>query len=124
MTKKNSVYQVKVGDGVKKKSLSRKNSYFNTPQEAISEALAFKEKMDSEYSNEIEWDYKKGITGSSQKMKILSGYLGGDKNTKPFYLQILTVALKKDFSLVQPFKPKKISVKDKKVLNNVSKALA
>lgn len=117
----NMVYQAQAGDGFKKKGLKRTNSYFNTPQEAIAEALALKEKMDSIYKNEIEWDYNREITGSTEKMKILRGYLGGDKKSKAFYIQILSVKQKEEFNVVTPIKPKNVSSKDKKVMTNVIK---
>ncbi|MBM7662700.1 hypothetical protein JOC85_003510 [Bacillus mesophilus] len=115
------VYQAQAGDGFKEKSVKRTNSFFNTLEEAVSEALALKEKMDTTYKNKIEWDYKMKITSSQNKMKILKGYLAGDKKSKAFYLQIKLVELQEEFGVVAPKKPKKISVKDKKVMTNVTK---
>ncbi|WP_456276847.1 hypothetical protein [Bacillus sp. AK128] len=115
------VYQAKAGDGVKEKSLKRPNSFFNTLEEAVSEALALKEKMDSTYKNKIEWDYNSKIQNSKNKLKILKGYLAGDKESKAFYLQINLVELQKEYSVVTPKKPKKMTGKDKKVITNVTK---
>jgi hypothetical protein len=115
------VYQAQAGDGVKKKRLKRPNSFFNTPEEAVSEALALKEKMDLTYKNEIEWDYKWKMTGSSEKMKILKGYLGGDKETIAFYLQITSLELQDEYKVGTPIKPKKVTAKDKKVMTKVTK---
>ena len=120
MTNMTSVlYQAKAGDGFKKKGLKRTNTFFSTPQEAVSEALALKERMDVTYSNKIQWDYNKEITGSSLKMNILRGYLGGDRETKPFYLQILSVEPEKDIDAVSPIIAKKLTAKDKKVVKKV-----
>jgi hypothetical protein len=113
------LYQAKAGDAIKKKWLKRTNSFFNTPQEAVSEALALKEKMDTTYENGIQWDYNAKITGSSEKMNILKGYLDGDRESKPFYLQIVKVMTKEKVSSASPFKPKKITAEDKKVLKKV-----
>lgn len=101
--------------------MNRSNSFFNTPQDAISEALALKEKMDSRYKNEIEWDYESKLSGSVEKVKILKGYLGGDKDSKAFYLQITSVELQENCSVVKPIMPKKVSSKDKKVITKVTK---
>lgn len=117
------VYQAKVGDAVKRKWLKRTNSFFNTPKEAVSEALALKEKIDSTYQNEIQWDYNGKITGSTEKMNILKGYLGGDRDSKPFYLQIVTVKPQEKMSSVAPYKPKKLTPEDKKVVTRVIKLL-
>jgi len=120
MTNMTSVlYQAKAGDGFKKKGLKRTNTFFSTPQEAVSEALALKERMDVTYSNKIQWDYNKEITGSSLKMNILRGYLGGDRETKPFYLQILSVEPEKNIDAVLPIIAKKLTAKDKKVVKKV-----
>ncbi|QOR68790.1 hypothetical protein IM538_02460 [Cytobacillus suaedae] len=115
------VYQVHVGDGFKKKRMKRTNSFFKTPGEAISEALAFKEKMDVTYQNEIIWDYTSKVKGTVEKMKILKGYLKGDKKTDPFYLQITSVELLDEYNVVTPRKPKKITTKDKKVVTQATK---
>lgn len=115
------VYQARIGDGFRKKGFKRINSYFNTPQEAVSEALALKDKMDSIYENKIEWDYTGEIKGDSENLKILRGYLSGDKKSKPFYLQISTVKPQKGYSIVDPREPKKMTQKYKKVMKNVTK---
>ncbi|MBD8069535.1 hypothetical protein [Bacillus sp. PS06] len=119
-----TVYQAQAGDGVRKKRLKRPNSFFNTPEEAVSEALALKEKMDTTYKNEIEWDYKWKMTGSSEKMKILKGYLGGDRESIAFYLQIISVEFQEEYAVVKPIKPKKVTAKDKKVITKVTKLYA
>jgi hypothetical protein len=118
-----TIYQARAGDGFKKKGMKRTDSFFSTLQEAVSEVLALKEKMDSTYKNEIQWDYNGEITGSSKKMNILKGYLGGDKETNPFYLQIVSVEQKEKVSTVSPFKAKNLTPKDKKVINKVVKFL-
>ncbi|WP_226036870.1 hypothetical protein [Aquibacillus saliphilus] len=118
------LYQAKAGDGFKKEGLNRKNTFFNTPTEAVSEALALKEKMDQRYENEIEWDYSGEMTGPVKKIKILRGYLDGDRKSKPFYLQIVTVENQTEqLNVVSAKKPKKVTTKDKKVLNKVVKLL-
>ncbi|WP_102348948.1 hypothetical protein [Bacillus sp. Marseille-P3661] len=116
-------YQAKAGDGNKKKGLKRTNSFFKTPQEAVSEALALKEKMDSTYKNEIQWDYEGKITGTSEKMKILRGYLGGDRKSEPFYLQILTVKPQDKMSAISPIQPKSVTSNDEKIINKVLQLL-
>ncbi|MBM7570870.1 hypothetical protein [Aquibacillus albus] len=123
MTKMTStLYQAKVGDGFKMKGLNRKNSFFNTPKEAVSEAFALKERIDKRYKHGIEWDYTRKMTGSAKKVKILRGYLNGDKESEPFYLQIVTVDNSKEGILpVTPKKPKTITSKDEKVLDKVVK---
>ncbi|MDZ5472268.1 hypothetical protein SM124_10965 [Bacillus sp. 31A1R] len=123
-TKTSMVYQAKAGDGVKKKGLKRSNTFFNTPEEAVSEAMALKEKMDTLYKNEIQWEYNEEITGPLNKMKILKGYLGGDKKSSAFYLQIMSSKLEEEFSVVSPIKPKNMSTSDKKVLKQVKKLFA
>jgi hypothetical protein len=115
------LYQAKAGDGFKKTGIKRTNSFFNTPKEAVSEALALKEKMDVTYKNEIQWDYNGEITGSPEKMNILRGYLGGDRETKPFYLQIVSISPKEKVSIVSPIKTKNLTPKDKKVITKVVK---
>lgn len=114
------VYQAQVADGFRKKGIKRLNTFFKTPQEAVSEALSLKEKIDSTYNNKIEWDYTKKITGSFEKMRILKGYLGGDEKSNAFYLQITSVELPNECSVKTPIKPKKVSTKDKKVITKVT----
>ncbi|MDC3424111.1 hypothetical protein NC797_06265 [Aquibacillus sp. 3ASR75-11] len=119
-----NLYQAKAGDGFKMTGMNRRNSFFSTPKEAVSEALALKEKMDKRYENGIEWDYNGKMTGSTNKMKILRGYLNGDRESVAFYLQIVTVKNQKEkVSVVSPKKPKTVSSKDKEVLNKVIKLL-
>lgn len=117
------LYQAKAGDGKKKKGLWRTKSYFTSPNEAVSEALALKERMDSRYSNEIEWDYQSVFTGKADKMKILKGYLNGDRESTPFYLEILCVNHSEKIDAVSPIKPKHISEQDKEIINRVVKKL-
>jgi hypothetical protein len=117
------LYQAKAGDGSKKKGLRRTQSYFMTPEDALSEAFALKEKMDSRYKNEIEWDYQGAFTGTSEKMKILKGYLKGNRQTTPFYLEILSVDNIDKIKPVSPIKPKSVTKDDKKVLTKVMKKL-
>lgn len=119
--KTSTVYQAQAGDGFRNKRMRRTNSYFNTPEEAVSEALAMKEKMDLTYKNEIEWDYDRKITGSVEKMKILKGYLVDDEGPKVFYLQISSFELQKEYRIVLPKNPQKVSSKDKKVITRVTK---
>ncbi|MFC0472395.1 hypothetical protein ACFFHM_18380 [Halalkalibacter kiskunsagensis] len=114
-----TIYQAKAGDGFKKTGLKRTNSFFNTPREAVSEALALKEQMDLTYDNKIEWDYNGKITGSNKKLNFLRGYLGGDKETKPFYLQIVSVESPKKARKGSPIEAKKLTSNDKKVLKKV-----
>jgi hypothetical protein len=117
------LYQAKAGDGNKKKGLRRTQSYFTTPQDAVSEALALKERMDSRYKNEIEWDYKTDFSGTSEKMKILKGYLKGNRESTAFYLEILCVENDDKIKPVSPIKPKSVTKEDKKVLNKFVKML-
>lgn len=116
-----SLYQAKIGDGIKQKGIKRRDTFFNTPEEAVSEAFALKEKIDGFYQNEIEWDYDGKITGSSNNLKILKGYFRGDKKSHAFYLQILSIKKTKKFSAVSPIKPSKLTAKDKKALKNAIK---
>jgi hypothetical protein len=116
-------YQAKAGDGSKKKGLRRTKSYFDTPEDALSEAFALKEKMDSRYKNQIEWDYQGAFTGTSEKMKILKGYLKGNRKTTPFYLEILSVDSAEKIKPVSPIKPKSVTKDDQKVLTKVMKKL-
>ncbi|MRH42115.1 hypothetical protein GH741_05425 [Aquibacillus halophilus] len=116
------LYQAKIGDGFKKKGLNRRGTFFKTPKEAVSEALALKESIDQTYKNGIEWDYNGKMTGSVKKVKILRGFLNGDRESEPFYLQILTVKKEKS-SAVTPKKPKTVTTKDKKVLDKVMELL-
>ncbi|WP_332695044.1 hypothetical protein [Halalkalibacter lacteus] len=113
------IYQAKAGDGFKKQGLKRTNSFFNTPQEAVSEALALKEQMDTTYDNKIEWDYNGKITGSYAKMNFLRGYLGGDRKTKPFYLQIVSLESNEKVSKGSPIEAKKLNTYEKKVIKKV-----
>jgi hypothetical protein len=113
------LYQAKAGDGLRKKGMKRADTFFNTPLEAASEALSIKEKMDAKYQNEIQWDYEAAITGSREKMKILRGYLAGNRKTNPFYLEILSVETSKEVSAVSPLKPKSITNDDQKMLDHV-----
>jgi hypothetical protein len=117
------LYQAKAGDGNMKKGMRRTQSFFTTPQDAVSEALALKERMDSRYANEIEWDYKSEFTGTADKMKILRGYLKGNRESTPFYLEILSVENSEKIKPVSPIKPKIVSKEDKKVLNKFIKLL-
>ncbi|MFZ3590746.1 hypothetical protein ACOI1C_16205 [Bacillus sp. DJP31] len=116
-------YQAKAGDGFQKKGLKRTNFFFNTHQEAVSEVLALKERMDDTYKNDIQWDYNGEITGSSSKMKILRGYLGGDLETNPFYLQIVSTEQTDKVKTITPGKPKKLTPKYKKVIKRVEEFL-
>jgi hypothetical protein len=116
------LYQARAGDGFRKKGLKR-NSFFSTPEDAVSEVLALKEKMDLTYKNEIQWDYTGEITGKPEKMKILRGYLGGDRETNAFFLQIVSVEQEAEMNTVSPIMPKKLSAKDKKVMGKVKKFL-
>lgn len=113
------LYQAKAGDGFKKKGMKRTDTFFKTAQEAVSEALALKEKMDKTYKNEIHWDYKREISGKTDKLKILKGYLHGDRDTNPFYLEILCVKQLKTISTTSPIKVKKMSKDDKNILKTV-----
>jgi hypothetical protein len=117
------LYQAKAGDGKKKKGLWRTKSYFTTPNEAVSEALALKEKMDSRYGNEIEWDYQSVFTGTTDKMKILKGYLNGNRESTPFYLEIHSVKNLDKIKPVSPKMPKLVSPQDKDIISRVVKKL-
>ena len=110
------LYQAKAGDGFRKKGVRRTDAFFNTLQEAVSEAFALKEKMDVTYKHEIQWDYTRDVTGSSSKMKILKGYLAGNRETQPFYLQIISVISDESMNPNASKKPKSLSAKDKKIL--------
>ncbi|GAA0329878.1 hypothetical protein GCM10008967_20450 [Bacillus carboniphilus] len=112
------LYQAKLGDGMKQKGVKRTNSFFTTPEDAVSEAFALKEKIDGRYKNKIVWDYEGEITGSSKNLKILKGYLDGDRNSHAFYLQILSVRKSKKLTTISPIKPVKLSAKDKKALES------
>jgi hypothetical protein len=100
-------YQAKVGDGVNMSTVKRLNTFFSTPQDAIAEALCLKEKMDSKYEKNIKWDFEGKITESKGKMKILKGYLNGDRKTHPFYLEVQSSEQKKDIPTATPLKNKK-----------------
>ncbi|RSD26123.1 hypothetical protein [Mesobacillus subterraneus] len=113
------LYQAKAGDGSKKKGLRRTKSYFTTPEEAVSEAFALKGEMDSRYANEIEWDYKGSITGKSDKLKFLKGYLNGNKESTAFYLEILRVEHDEQIVPASPIKPKSVTKEDRKVFKKV-----
>ncbi|MED4401765.1 hypothetical protein [Metabacillus fastidiosus] len=115
------VYQARVGDGFREKGLKRTNSYFSTPKEAVTEALALKKKIDSLYKNEIKWDYSEEVTGPAEKMKILKGYLSGHEKSKAFYLQIISMKRQEEFSIVPPIKLKNISSDDEKMMTKVVK---
>lgn len=115
------LYQAKAGDGSKKKGLRRTKSYFSTPEDALSEAFALKEKMDSRYENEIEWDYQGDFTGTPEKMKILRGYLNGNRESTAFYLEILSVENSEQIKPVSPYKPKSVTKDDKKISTKVMK---
>lgn len=118
-----TLYQAKAGDGSKKKGLRRTNSYFSTPEDALSEVFALKEKMDTRYKNQIEWDYQGVFTGTVEKMKILRGYLKGNRKSTPFYLEILSVENNDQIKPVSPIKPKCVSKDDQKVLTKVVEKL-
>lgn len=111
-------YQAKAGDGLKKRGLKRSDTFLETAEDAVSEALGLKERMDKTYKNNITWDYEERMKGSTGKVKILKGYLDGDKSSNPFYLEISTLE-SADKIAVAPIKPKTISKQDKKVLKNV-----
>ncbi|WP_223699905.1 hypothetical protein [Sutcliffiella deserti] len=115
-----TLYQARAGDGLKKRGLKRVDTFFSTPKEAISEALALKERMDNTYKNEIDWDYKALLKGSTSKLKILKGYLGGNRESNPFYLEISTI-MEDKVKPVSPKKPKSLSKEDKKVEKTVIK---
>jgi hypothetical protein len=117
------LYQAKAGDGQKKKGLRRTESFFTTPNDAVSEAFALKERMDSRYSNEIEWDYQSAFTGTADKMKILKGYLNGNRDSTPFYLEILCVKDSAKIKPVSPIKPKNVTQQDKNIITKVVKRL-
>ncbi|WP_078380417.1 hypothetical protein [Sutcliffiella halmapala] len=115
-----TLYQARAGDGIKKRGLKRADTFFSTPQEAVIEALALKERMDHTYQNEIDWDYKAMLKGSTSKLKILKGYLGGNRESNPFYLEITSTENDK-VKPVSPIKPKNVSKEDKKVEKTVVK---
>jgi hypothetical protein len=111
------LYQARAGDGVNMSTLKRMNTFFGTPQDAIAEALCLKEKMDAKYNEKIQWDFEGKITGSSEKVKILKGYLDGDRKSHPFYLEVQSSEQLKDVPTVSPLKGKKgLSTKEKKVI--------
>lgn len=113
-------YQAKAGDGINKSTLKRVNTFFSTPQDAITEALYLKEKMDFKYEKHIQWDFDAKITGSMEKIKILKGYLDGDRKTNPFYLEILSSEQKKDIPIATPLKNKKSFTNNElKMIENV-----
>ncbi|UFT99852.1 hypothetical protein KO561_02510 [Radiobacillus kanasensis] len=112
------LYQAKIGDGFEKKGLIRRGTFFNTPKEAVSEAFQLKERMDKKYKNKIVWNYDGDMKGSSKKLKILRGFLNGDIESEPFYLQIVSVT-KDRRSAVSPNHAKKVTIKDKKILEKV-----
>ncbi|MET3695879.1 hypothetical protein SAMN05877753_102591 [Bacillus oleivorans] len=116
-----TIYQAKLGDGIKQKGIKRTDSFFSTPEEAVAEAFALKKKIDGKYDHKIEWDYEGEITGSSSNLKILKGYLHGDRKTHAFYLQIVSFKKSKKHSIVSPIKPSKLSAKDQKALDNAVK---
>ncbi|MFD1737498.1 hypothetical protein ACFSCX_13135 [Bacillus salitolerans] len=117
------VYQAKAGDGYLKKGMKRTNTFFMSAQEAVAEALALKEKMDKKYKNEIQWDYNTKLSRSSKTVNILKGYLGGVRETSPFYLQIVCMEQDQDYDISTPIKPKKMNKNDKEVVNKVVKFL-
>jgi hypothetical protein len=111
------LYQARAGDGVNMSTLKRMNTFFCTPKDAIAEALCLKEKMDAKYNEKIQWDFEGKITGSSEKVKILKGYLDGDRKSHPFYLEVQSSEQLKDVPTVSPLKGKKgLSAKEKKVI--------
>jgi hypothetical protein len=118
------LYQAKAGDGFKKVGMKRSKSFFSTPQDAVSEAFALKEKMDSQYKNEIQWDYDCSIKGSADKLRILRGYLGGDRETDSFYLEISSIESIDDIQAVSPKKAKSLSTEEKKIVKKVKKYLS
>jgi hypothetical protein len=117
------LYQAKAGDGFTKRGIRRTNSFFSTPKDAVSEALALKEKMDSKYKNEIQWDYQTKLSGKSNKLNILRGYLKGNKDSSPFYLQIVSIE-DQEVNASSPFKPKSYTTKDKDFESRVIKYLS
>jgi hypothetical protein len=118
------LYQAKVGDGFKQVGMKRANSFFSTPQDAVSEAFALKEKMDSKYKNEIQWDFDSTIKGTTERFRILRGYLGGDRETHSFYLEISSMEPLENAQVVSPKKAKNITSEEKKVAKKVKKYLA
>lgn len=118
------VYQAKAGDGYKKVGMKRANSFFSTPQDAVSEALALKEKIDSRYKNEIEWEYDGSFVGSDERLRILRGYLGGNRSSGSFYLEISSMLLEDDIKVVSPRKPKNLTKEEQKLANKIKKYLA
>lgn len=114
-----TLYQAKVGDGVNMSTLKRMNTFFETPKDAISEALCLKEKIDTKYNKKIQWDFDGKVTGSNEKIKILKGYLDGDRKSHPFYLEVQSSEQLKDVPTVSPLKGKKsLSAKEKKVIKS------
>ncbi|HWO75117.1 MAG TPA: hypothetical protein VNM69_04255 [Bacillus sp. (in: firmicutes)] len=116
-----SLYQAKVGDGIKQKGIKRTDSLFSSPKEAITEAFALKKKIDGQYNHKIEWDYDGEITGTSSNLKILKGYLNGDQESHAFYLQILSIKKSDKHSVISPIQPSQLSAKDQKALDNAVK---
>ena len=115
-----TIYQAKAGDGVKMKGLKRVDSFFETPEEAASEAFSLKARLDKLYDHNIQWDYKANMSGSLKKVKILRGYLNGNRKTNPFYLEIISTKKLKTSKTSSPIKPKKMSEDDQKIVKNVS----
>lgn len=118
------LYQAKVADGIKKKGLKRMDSFFLTPEEAVSEALSLKERIDRRYGNEIQWDYNAKMTGTKDKLKILRGYLNGNRETNPFYLEIFSSEQKKNKGTIPPIIPSKVSSEDQRVIDHVTQLFA
>ncbi|MCM3616005.1 hypothetical protein M3936_00285 [Sutcliffiella horikoshii] len=112
------LFQAKAGDGIKKRGLKRSDTFLETAEDAVSEAFGLKERIDKTYKNNISWDYEESMKGSTTKIKILKGYLNGDKSSNPFYLEISTLEIA-DKTAVAPIKPKKISKQDKAIQKNV-----
>ncbi|MCH1626307.1 hypothetical protein [Fredinandcohnia quinoae] len=116
-------YQAKAGDGVRKKGMRRADTYFSTPEEAASEAISLKARLDNLYENQIQWDYEGQMTGDSKRLKILRGYLGGNRKSNPFYLEILSSELSK-CNPASPIIQKKLTKQDQMVIDNVIKKFA
>ena len=113
------LYQARAGDGVNMSTLKRINTFFGTPQDAIAEALCLKEKIDAKYNKKIQWDYEAKITSKNEKVKILKGYLDGDRKSHPFYLEVQSSEQLKNVPTVSPLKVKKgLSAKELKVVKN------
>lgn len=117
------LYQAKAGDGIKKKSMRRANKYFSTAEEAASEAISLKARLDKLYENEIQWDYESQMTGDNRKLKILRGYLGGNRQTHPFYLEILSSELS-NCNPATPVIQKKMTKQEQMIIDNVIKKFA